>query len=208
MVASVNKTKLSHLSSLASLESDAHQQKQLTDVDFHALSLEDDIGMFKLSDAYRQFVLDMQADIPFLIWLLENPKSALALPGNVDLYGHDCIHLLLNRGKSNFDEAFVIGFTMGNASDAKERHLKIFHTFATKFYPPMYRFNRYHMKSFDLGVRYGQGLCHKDINNVNFKLYGETTIQTLRDSLGISLEDLQQLCHQEKLWIQMEAVWS
>lgn len=208
MVNSVEKTQLSYFISPASCDFRDEGQKRLTDIDFHALSLEEDIGMFRLSDAYHQFVLDMQADIPFLIWLLENPKSALALPGKVDLYGHDCIHLLLNRGKSNFDEAFVIGFTMGNASDAKEHHLKIFHTFATKFYPPMYRFNRYHMKSFELGVRYGQKICHKDINNVNFKLYGETKIQTLRDSLGISLEDLQQLCHQEKLWIQMEAVWS
>lgn len=48
------------------------------------------------------------------MWLLENPDSPLPFAGKIDLYRHDCLHLLLERGLSVEDEAFVVGFTMGN----------------------------------------------------------------------------------------------
>lgn len=180
----------------------------LSDVCFQSLGLEDDIGHYKLQDAYHEFTLDTPGDIPFIIWLLENPKSALALPGKIDLYGHDCIHLLLNRGKTNFDEAFIIGFTMGNDDATKEHHLKIFEMFATKIYPPIYRFNKYHMKSFYLGFEYGRNLTPKGVNLTNFKLYSKTSIQTLRESLGIHLDELRAHCAREKLWMQMSAAFA
>lgn len=204
MVASVTK-----VSSPLSVE--AHPQKinvipNIDDINFHTLSLHDDISQFSLKEAYSKFVLDLQGDIPLIIWLLENPNSVFALPGKVDLYGHDCIHLLLNRGKSNFDEAFVIGFTMGNSSELKEHHLNIFRMFATKLYPAKFRFNRFHIKSFELGLAFGDSLETKNINQINFDLYSDSKIQTLRDSLGICLEELQHICYAERLWVQLEAL--
>ena len=54
-------------------------------------------------------------DVPLIIKLVENPKYDIGLfAGNVSLYNHDCIHLLLGRGLRVKDEAFVIGFTMGS----------------------------------------------------------------------------------------------
>ena len=50
-------------------------------------------------------------DIPWLVRLFENPASALAFPGAINLARHDAIHVLLGRGLRNQDEAFVIGFT-------------------------------------------------------------------------------------------------
>ena len=178
----------------------------IDEINFHQLSLHDDIGQCSLKEAYSHFVLDLQGDIPLIIWLLENPQSVFALPGKVDLYGHDCIHLLLNRGKSNFDEAFVIGFTMGNCTELKDHHLKIFRMFATKLYPSKFRFNRYHMKSFELGLAYGESLETKNINQINFDMYSESKVQTLRESLGINLEELKNVCYAERLWVQLEAL--
>lgn len=206
MVTSVKDIQSTELPPIIPTETIQASKTDISSVNFNALSLDDDIEAFTLREAYDAFVLDLQGDIPFLIWLLENPNSALALPGKVDLHGHDCIHLLLNRGKSNFDEAFVIGFTMGNSSEIKEHHFKIFRTFATRFYPAKYRFNRYHMKAFEQGVTYGESLNYKNINLVNFELYVGTSIKTLRDSLGISIEDIRKISIPERIWVQQEAL--
>ncbi len=66
-----------------------------------------------LEAAIREINGDPASSIPFLVWLLENLASPIALPGKIDLYCHDCLHVLLNKGFSLEDEAFVVGFTMG-----------------------------------------------------------------------------------------------
>jgi hypothetical protein len=58
----------------------------------------DHLDTFTLKDAYETLEGDPPSKIPFIVWLLENPKSPLALPGCIDLYNHDCIHLLLKQG--------------------------------------------------------------------------------------------------------------
>lgn len=50
------------------------------------------------------------------VWMVENPESPFALAGAIDLYDHDCVHCVLDRGLLLPDEAFVIGYTMGNDS--------------------------------------------------------------------------------------------
>jgi hypothetical protein len=176
-------------------------QLDLPIVNLRAMTVEQDVSGMQLQEAYESFVYNKPAEIPFIIWLLENPGSPIALPGSIDLYGHDCIHLLLNRGMSNYDEAFVIGFTMGNATGLEERHLDAFRVFARFFYPKLYRFNPGHLRSFDLGVAYGRAVESKNIHQVDFKLYERCTIHVLREQLGISLAELQQIWHTEKLWV-------
>jgi hypothetical protein len=63
-----------------------------------------------------------RADVPWQIWLFENPDSAIALPGAITLFNHDCLHVLLDRCFSNNDEAFIIGFTMGNDKQTQWFH--------------------------------------------------------------------------------------
>ena len=67
-----------------------------------------------LKDSLQSFKGDEQSDIPFIVRLLENPESIVPLPGQINLYNHDCLHILLDRGISLLDEAFVVGFTMGS----------------------------------------------------------------------------------------------
>ena len=58
-----------------------------------------------------------QEEVPFVIQLVENPRYDVGLfAGNVDLFTHDCIHVLLGRGLLVKDEAFVIGYTMGSTN--------------------------------------------------------------------------------------------
>ena len=68
------------------------------------------IEKWRQSDTYKK-----QGQIHWFVWLLENPSSPISLTGAVDLYNHDIIHILLNRGMEVKDEAMVIGFTMGNS---------------------------------------------------------------------------------------------
>ncbi|MBE9193150.1 hypothetical protein IQ230_22925 [Gloeocapsopsis crepidinum LEGE 06123] len=75
-----------------------------------------------LRDAVQQLSIDNQADIPFMVWLVEHPHSPIALPGKISLYGHDSLHAILNRGHSLTDEVFVGGFTMGNTTQANWIH--------------------------------------------------------------------------------------
>ena len=55
--------------------------------------------------------------MPLIIKLVENPnyKTSKLFGGAVDLFTHDCIHVLLGRGLLPKDEAFVIGVLWGQA---------------------------------------------------------------------------------------------
>ncbi|MBW4511152.1 MAG: hypothetical protein KME64_32250 [Scytonematopsis contorta HA4267-MV1] len=157
------------------------------------LLLEADIKNKKLKDAYSQLFASQCFKVPFLVWLLENPNSPLGLPGKITLYNHDCLHLLLGRNISNQDEAFVIGFTMGNDLKTRWFHVTIFKFFARFVYKFPYRFSPFDIKVFDLGFTYGRRVKVKQINHINFENYGNETIAALREHLDINMEELQVL---------------
>ena len=99
-------------------------------------------------------------DISWLVWLIENPKSPFHLHGAVTLHDHDHIHVLLGRGQANDDEAFVIGFTMGNDDRTKEWEVKLFKFVSSKLYPKKERFTKEQLKIFNRGFEYGQSKLH------------------------------------------------
>ncbi|WP_404784850.1 hypothetical protein [Altericista sp. CCNU0014] len=166
-------------------------EKQLSQpIDFSRITPEQDIGKLNLREACQRFAIDKQGDIPLWVWLLENPDSPIALPGSIDLHGHDCIHLLLNRGVTAYDEAFVIGFTMGNADKVEPRHISIIKVFSRFVYPKLFRFNPLHLHVFDCGVKYGQRVKYRNIHKEVFDRYEDWTIEEMRQKFGISLRDL------------------
>lgn len=138
--------------------------------------------------------------IPFLVRLLENPASPIALPGKINLYGHDCLHILLDRGTSLYDEAFVVGFTMGNDEQTNWIHLTILKFFSSRFYPPKYRFNREHLKVFDLGVAYGRVVKVRNLNQLNFSHYDTQPLEVVRHQLGIDCKALEILRQVEEIF--------
>lgn len=167
-----------------------------------ALTADLDIGCMKLGDAYQKFVKDQQVDIPLSIWLIENPNSPISLPGSVDLRGHDCIHLLLNRGMSLFDEAFVIGYTMGNCENIGRHHISIYKLFSKICFPKAYQFNSFHLKAFDLGFLYGQKVTPKNIHKVNFDHYSDQLVSDIRLQLGINLMEVHCLWTAERILLE------
>jgi len=95
-------------------------------------------------------------DISWLVWLIENPKSPFHLHGAVTLHDHDHIHVLLGRGQANDDEAFVIGFTMGNDDRTKSWESKLFKFISRWLYSKSGRFTKKQLKIFDSGFKYGR----------------------------------------------------
>lgn len=139
-----------------------------------------------LHDAVQQLSIDDQANVPFIVWLVENPHSPIALPGKIDLYRHDCLHAILNRGHSLPDEAFIRGFTMGNSTPTNRLHQLLFKFISSTIYPKKYRFSWKHFQHFDTGFIYGRSMPVKDLNQLDFSAYQNHTVSQMRQQLGVS----------------------
>jgi hypothetical protein len=138
-----------------------------------------------LSRAYSSFGGMTQSQVPWLIWLLENPDSPVALAGAIPLREHDYLHLLLDRGKSAEDEAFVIGFTMGNDTRLNFVHTWIFKLASRFLYPKDYRFTKEHLKIFDQGVSMGEKLPIKNLCRFDYSYIDGVNVEQLRSALKI-----------------------
>ena len=123
--------------------------------------------------------------IHWFVWLLENPKSPVSLTGAIDLYNHDIIHILLDRGMLNRDEAMVIGFTMGNSETTSSWVRWLFEFCARYLYPESYRFNEYDLLEFERGFAYGYTRPKRNIHLAKFD--EKKTIAKLRKEWGIKL---------------------
>ena len=103
---------------------------------------------------------------------------------------HDYIHILLGRGISPQDEAFVIGFTMGNDLKTNKLHLFIYKVFAKFLYPYPYNFSAVDLINFNLGFIYGRKIKIKQINEINFEIHQDEPIENLRNIFGINPDDI------------------
>jgi hypothetical protein len=126
--------------------------------------------------------------IPWIVWLLENPASPCALPGNINLFGHDCIHLLLRRGFTISDEAYILGFTMGSDLNTRWLHLLFFKIAACTFYPSKYRMNPTELIMFDQGYKIGRKVSTKNINQLDFISVQHKMVGDIRVELDLNID--------------------
>jgi hypothetical protein len=143
-----------------------------------------------LRDAYAEMPGDRDLRVPFVVRLLENPSSRFALPGAVELFGHDCVHLLLGRGLLAQDEAFVLGFTMGSSRSLRAWHVRLFQTSARWLYREAYRFSAIDGEVLELGVAAAHAMGCRDLASVDFRALQDSSLAELRELLGIQLEEL------------------
>jgi hypothetical protein len=149
----------------------------------------DRLDAFTLSAACKDLQGDPPDEIPFLVWLLENPASPLSMPGSINLFGHDCIHLLLKKGFSPAEEAYVIGFTMGNDARTNWMHLLVLKIAAYFLYPYKYRLTYSELKIFDRGVRLGRKTRVRNLNQLDWSEWNHKRLKDLRMELGLDLVD-------------------
>ncbi len=130
-----------------------------------------------------------QESVPLIIKLIENPNyfTSKIFTGAVDLFSHDCIHILLGRGLLPKDEAFVIGFTMGSSKKMSRWRRNLFLWISKYLYPKGYRFTEEERYVFYSGVLAGNR-CSSDLSKVNFKKLTEMQVNHIRKLLGVDSE--------------------
>jgi len=148
--------------------------------------LADDLAQLTLAQANALIRGDRQSSIPFLVWLLETPASPLALPGKIHLRERDYLHLLLGRGFSATDEAYVIGFTMGNDMETKQWHVWLYKVVSLLIYPPQFRLTKADLREFDKGLARGRSLPIKNLNKLDFTDYRDWQLSRLRVGLKLA----------------------
>ena len=139
------------------------------------------IEKWRASDTYKK-----QGQIHWFVWLLENPSSPISLTGAVDLYNHDIIHILLNRGMEVKDEAMVIGFTMGNSKSTSSWVRWLFEFCARYLYPEGYAFDDETLLEFEGGYAYGYTRKRRNIHIAKFD--PKKDIVKLRKDWGINIK--------------------
>jgi len=138
-------------------------------------------------------------DVPLIIKLVENPKYSTSnlFTGAVDLFTHDCIHIVLGRGILPKDEAFVIGFTMGSTKRVGWWRRNLFMFVSKYLYPDEYRFGEEERFVFSMGVMAGS-LCETDLSEVKFCSLSSSNIGEIRDYLKINTKLLKHCYALEK----------
>jgi len=141
-----------------------------------------------------------QENIPLIIKLVENPnyKTSKLFGGAVDLFTHDCIHVMIGRGLLVKDEAFVIGYTMGSTKGMERWKRNLFMFVSKYLYPEGYKFGEEERFVFNMGVKAGS-LCSTDLSQINFKKYLNKQIGTIRKELKIDVDFLKTYYHLEKM---------
>ncbi len=173
------------------------QKQELTQFDnykfWHPALLENDPMSI---DSYLQLFPNIAGatDTPAIIWKYENPESPDCLPGAVDIDTHDAIHTLLGRGALQIDEAFVIGFTMGGASnELTDDQVTIFMNALMNEYPKPYNVTPDNIASYLIGVQAGReyfGQTGIDLSKTDFKDQRHKPVGQLRAEFGIDLDKL------------------
>ena len=126
-----------------------------------------------------------QSKIHWFVWLIENPKSPISLPGAIALFNHDIVHILLARGMEIRDEAMVIGFTMGNSETTSSWVRWLFEFCARHLYPEGYQFDEYDLLEFEKGYSYGYTRPKRNIHLTKFDV--DKTVDRFRAEWEIEL---------------------
>lgn len=137
--------------------------------------------------------------IPSIIKVLENPTSPYQLCGSTDLKVHDIIHVLLGRGLLQQDEAFVIGYSMGNAANATALDRMIFLQMATTKYPAPFTFMEVDATVFNIAFDFGLAASQKNINNLDVEELSRMQIGSARKKFNLQKDRLISFYNREVL---------
>ena len=145
-----------------------------------------------LIDAYEDMQMYSAAkasSIPLIIQLFENPKYDFLrfgrLPGSIDLFGHDILHILLSQNMAMKGEAYVIGYTMGSTKKITHFDIVIFKLISQFLYPRNYRFNAQALEVFIKGIEEGFNAKANNLNKVNFNSLLHKPLSEVRNILCI-----------------------
>jgi hypothetical protein len=151
-------------------------------------------GLDKLKGRLSDLNQNSNPEQPLFIKILERPHKFISLPFQIDLLTHDCLHVLLGLGTYMHDEAFLLGFTMGNSQRIHACHKAIYKFLSHNFYPKSYGLTDRELMIFDRGYQYGKSITQASLDTTNFEPWLDTEISILRDQFqlhhyGTKLDD-------------------
>lgn len=147
-----------------------------------------------LREAYESLmeVGNSQDEVPLIVQLAENPKFHFGglgfFKGRVTLEQHDYIHILLGRGLTLIDEAFVIGFTMGSTDRVSTREQRLFSFINRILYPKPYRFCEDGMKVFRDAVALAYVSDCAPLEEVDFEPLLDLPLRKVRERLKVEVD--------------------
>lgn len=106
---------------------------------------------------YSDIQINTAEEIPWIVQLFENPDSILPFPGKIKLSQHDNLHIFLEVGVSQAEEAYVVGCTLGLDKNSTFLHCLVLLVVAWFLYPKVYKMRpRQEWGSFWCGYRKGK----------------------------------------------------
>jgi hypothetical protein len=150
-----------------------------------------------LRDAFVSLmsVGNSQDEVPLIVRLAENPEfhfSGLGFfKGRVTLEQHDFIHIILGRGLTLMDEAFVIGFTMGSSDRCSTHEANLFSFVNQILYPKPYRFTPQGTQVFKDAVALGYISDCTPLDTVDFKPMLDWPLRKVREAIHLETDMLQ-----------------
>ncbi|HSI84040.1 MAG: hypothetical protein ACAI35_16945 [Candidatus Methylacidiphilales bacterium] len=174
----------------------SYQKKELRE--WHMPLHRDEITLKSAYELISAFA-NTQQEVPLIVRLIENPHYQLPgfalFQGAVSLRQHDYIHLILGRGFTLADEAFVIGFTMGTTDKVSTWEAWLYCLASRYLYPKAYCFNKDHARIFYDAVAAGYiSACHP-LDTFCFDDVVDLPLRDIRARLGLET-DLLQSCYE------------
>lgn len=156
-------------------------------------SLETNLWNFNwiFQEAVQQVTKTEVSCNPGKISFFRNFIGSYRLPDEIITKNQGCLHILLDLSMDYENEAFVLGFTMGNDSNIRNYHLHLFKLRSKFIYPKKYRFNKWQLELFSWGFHYGKSLPTKNLHSFNFEKFYPYRIGEIRAFLDIWLEEVQ-----------------
>jgi hypothetical protein len=150
-----------------------------------------------LREAYESLmeIGNSQEEVPLIVKLTENPEFHFGglgfFKGRVTLKQHDYIHILLGRGLTLMDEAFVIGFTMGSTDRASTHEQTLFAFINKVLYPKPYRFKEDGIKVFKDAAALAYVSDCLPLEDVDFEPLLDLRLREVRKAVGLETDLLQ-----------------
>ncbi len=138
---------------------------------------------------------NLQDEVPLIVRLAENPEyhfSGLGFfKGRVTLEQHDYIHIILGRGLTLMDEAFVLGFTMGSTDRVSTHEANIFNWINRILYPKPYRFTPEGTQVFKDAVALAYVSDCTPLETVDFRSMLDWPLHKIREAINLETDLLQ-----------------
>jgi hypothetical protein len=147
-----------------------------------------------MREAYTSLISigNSQDEVPLIVRLAENPDyhfSGLGFfKGRVTLEQHDYIHIILGRGLTLMDEAFVLGFTMGSTDRVSTHEANLFNWINQILYPKPYRFTPEGTQVFKDAVALAYVSDCTPLETVDFKPMLDWPLRKIREAINLEID--------------------